>query len=187
MAVLPRRFAAWTVLCLFGALPSFILAGLLEPHTGAVGLGVLTFVLMLTAASCTERFNRLKRQPAWRRAIRITFMIRVAMTVLVPFGWFPDLVAGFASVAVTQTLATDLNIEFNGFAGTLITTLVQGSLLLSFLLLLLLAVHGTVSKSTPVPPHLKGLCVGCGYDLRGTAVTGVCPERGAVVTNVPAK
>lgn len=170
------RLVMWTVLCWVSAAPSFVFASG-EFHVGAMVLGVVLFIIGLTVVTCTERFERFRRKRHVRRTLYIGYGVRLIISIGFPVAFLLDLWPGMLSVAVAQAIVGNGNAE--GFLGTLIATLVQGTLLNCIVGIFMLIVYGLCHAfGKKLPPG--GACESCGYDLRGTT-SGVCPECGAPV------
>jgi hypothetical protein len=168
------RLVMWTILCSVSAAPSFLFASA-EFHDGAMLLGVGLFIVALTATTCTERFERFRRKRYIRRTLYIGYGARLAISVLFPIAFILDMWPGMLSVAIAGAIVGDPET----FAGTLIATLVQGTLLNCIVGIFMLIVYGLCHAfGKKLPPG--GACESCGYDLRGTT-SGVCSECGAPV------
>ena len=169
------RLIMWTILCSTSATPSFLFA-YSEFHVGAMILGVVLFILGLTVVTCTERFERFRRRRYVRRTLYIGYGARLVISIAFPVAFILDLWPGVLSVTVAEALVGDET----SFAGTLIATLVQGTLLNCVIALFMLLVYGTCRLFGKKQPD-EGTCESCGYDLRGSTASAVCPECGVAV------
>lgn len=120
-----RRFGLWLLICTVSAAPSFIFAHEERFNDAAMVVGVVLFAAGYTAATSTARFLRLRNRPFVRRTMYIGYGLRLLVSVIIPVGFFLDLIPGMLSVGVARSLTGDPT----GFIGTLIATLVQGTLL----------------------------------------------------------
>ncbi len=168
-----RRFGLWAGVCSISAAPSFIWAAN-QYDPWAMATGVACFVILLTVATCTERFERFKRRPFVRRTLYIGYGTRIGVSLLFPLGMFLDMFPGLISTAVAEQLGFNDNL----FIFTLVATLVQGTILnvlLSIYMLLGYSLFRTWGTWVPITPT----CITCRYDLRGSTHSSVCPECGS--------
>ena len=143
-----RRFLLWAAVCCVSAAPSFAWAHE-EFHRGAMVLGVALFTVAYTAFTSTERFERFHRRPFVRRTLYIGYGARMAATVVFPVGASLDLLPGMLSVNLVQHGA---GLDPHTFGGTLLTTIVQGTLLNVLLVLFMLFVYA-IQRATMKPPE----------------------------------
>ncbi len=107
-----------------------------------MALGIIIFIGIYSYADLTTRSRPFRKNPRMRTILRATFIVRSIMVILFPIALTTDLFLGFASVSLVQSIAGFFgDIEpytkhQMGFLMTLITTLVQGSLLSGLLFLL---------------------------------------------------
>ena len=168
-----RRFGLWAGVCSISAAPSFIWAAN-QYDPWAMATGVACFVILLTVATCTERFERFKRRPFVRRTLYIGYGTRIGVSLLFPLGMFLDMFPGLISTAVAEQLGFNDNL----FIFTLVATLVQGTILNVLLSIYMLIVYSLCRTwGTWVP--ITTTCKTCGYDLRGSTHSSVCPECGS--------
>jgi hypothetical protein len=119
-----RRLVLWTFLCGVSAIPSFYV-GSHEFDTRAMLVGVGVFSVAYTLFTSTTGFRRFAERPSVRRTLYIGYGTRIGISVLYPVGMAADLIPGFLSVGIVG----GLGIDPKTFAGTLLATLVQGTLL----------------------------------------------------------
>jgi hypothetical protein len=166
-----KRLALWTAVCSLSAAPSFLWA-MGEFDRGAMLLAVACFIGIMTALTCTRRFERFKRRAYVRKTLYIGYGTRVAISLVVPLGMAIDVYPGLFSVMLAEQLAPP-----DTFVGTFVATMIQGTLLNVLISLLMLVVYAAL-RLIGGPPLPTGSCADCGYDLRGSAGSGVCPECG---------
>ena len=143
-----RRFMLWAAICCVSAAPSFAWAHE-EFHRGAMVLGVALFTIAYTAFTSTERFEQFHRRPFVRRTLYIGYGARMAASIVFPVGVGMDLLPGMLSVNLVQQ---GLRLDPHSFGGTLLTTIVQGTLLNVLLALFMLFVYG-IQRLTMKPPE----------------------------------
>jgi len=132
-----------------------------------MGDGVATFVAAYTLITGTGAFAGIRTKPFVEKALRIGFAKRMAVTVVFPIGLTLDLFPGMIAAAISERHFHDSH----GFAGTFLTTLLQGIFLNAILLGYIWIVYAILYTTQPHPPSPVGYCQICQYDLRGT------PER----------
>ena len=161
MPTVLRRLILWTVICCVSAAPSFVFAAG-DFHRGAMVAGVCLFIAAYTAATSTRAFERFHRRPFVRRTLYIGYGLRLFLSLLMPVGhvtvpvrmvMFADLWPGMLSVLFVQRFFTDPE----SFAGTLLTTIVQGTLLNAIIFLVMAVVYGFqrlfLTPPTDAGPH----------------------------------
>jgi hypothetical protein len=150
-----RRLLLWTFVCGVSAAPSFVMAGGLNGRSpsggnfdrGAMAFGVALFILLYTAATSTEAFERFHARAFVRRTLYIGYAVRVGLSVAFPIGVGVDLLPGMLSVSMVEKLGLDPR----SFGGTFATTLVQGAILNVLVFLFMFVVYG-VQRMTMKPP-----------------------------------
>ena len=151
-----RRLLLWTFVCCVSAAPSFVWAGGLNGNgrgnpgpfdRGAMAFGVALFILLYTAATSTEAFERFHARPFVRRTLYIGYGVRVGLSIAFPIGMGADLLPGMISVSAVEKLGFDPR----SFGGTFATTLLQGAILNVLVFLFMFVVYG-VQRMTMKPP-----------------------------------
>ena len=146
LATTLRRLALWTVVCVVSAAPSFAFAAR-EFDRGAMAAGVVLFILAYTAATSTAAFERFHNRPFVRRTLYIGYGVRLGLSIAFPLGMGADVLPGILSVRVVE----ELGLDTRSFAGTLATTIVQGTLLNALIFLFMAAAYA-IQRATMKPP-----------------------------------
>jgi hypothetical protein len=128
-----RRALLWTVMCSVCATPSFIWAasGFSRP---AMICGVVLFIIAYTVLTSTAAFLRFRDLPFVRRTLYIGYGIRLGISIVFPVGMAIDLLPGMFSVGLVRNFVG----MKESFAGTLMITIVQGTII-NILLSILMA------------------------------------------------
>jgi len=160
MPTLFRRLLLWTIICSVSAAPSFIFAQQSYSRAAMV-LGVCLFIAAYTATTSTAAFARFHRRPFVRRTLYIGYGARLFLSMLMPIGlagerWngfyfvlLPDVLPGVISVGLTRSIG----LTEESFAGTLATTIVQGTLLNVIVFVFMLVVWGAQRLLLKMPPE----------------------------------
>jgi hypothetical protein len=146
-----RRLVLWTVICSISAAPSFAWASRQFNRSGMV-FGVALFIALYTTLSCTPTFEDFHSRPHVRTTLYVGYWVRVGLSILFPLGMGLDLVPGLISLNIVN--ATGLRPE--SFAGTLATTIVQGTILNILLFFFMLIVYSILRFRSPIPPQPRG-------------------------------
>lgn len=141
-----RRLLLWTIVCAASAAPSYMWASS-EFDRRAMIVGVCLFVLAYTALTSTAAFERFHNRPFMRRTLYIGYGARLAASLLFPVGMGLDMLPGMLSVSITRAVLGNPH----SFAGTLATTVVQGTLL-NLLLCAFMGCVYAVQKMFMQPP-----------------------------------
>ena len=146
-----RRFVLWTIVCVVSAAPSFMWASH-EFDRDAMIVGVALFILAYTALTITPAFERFYHRPFVRRTLHVGYGVRVGLSILFPLGMGLDMMPGMLSVGIVE------GVMGNGrdFAGTLATTVVQGTLLNVILFLFMSIVYAIQRAFMRAPEALQG-------------------------------
>jgi hypothetical protein len=158
MPTILRRLILWTIICSVSAAPSFILAHV-RFNRIAMLVGVALFIAAYTICTSTETFDRFHRRPFVRRTLYIGYGLRLFISMLCPIGFgfqsesmlftVPDVWPGVLSLQVVERMG----LEPETFAGTLATTIVQGSLLNVAIFLIMLIVYWAQRLFMSPPPQ----------------------------------
>ncbi|MCH2161383.1 MAG: hypothetical protein MK085_05870 [Phycisphaerales bacterium] len=137
-----------------------------------MALGVVIFALAMVMITSSDPFYRFSRKRFVRRTLYIGYGLRVGVSMIVPLGMMVDVIPGMVSVRFVDPGSP-------GFLPTLLTTLVQGTLLNLILSILMAMIWGGQAIfAAPRPPSLRP-CAKCGYDLLATEEDSACPECGS--------
>lgn len=155
LTTIVRRLVLWTIVCVVSAVPSFMWASQ-EFDRRAMTVGVALFILAYTALTSTAAFDRFHARPFVRRTLYIGYGARLAVSLVFPLGMGLDMLPGMLSVSLVEGL---LGNQQRTFAGTLATTIVQGTLLNILLTIFMAAVYGTQKRFMQPPPTPRGFDV----------------------------
>jgi hypothetical protein len=146
-----RRLLLWTAICCVSAAPSFSLAWLDDHNRAAMVLGIGIFILLYTAATSTPLFQRLANRPFVRPTLYIGYGTRLALSVaaIAPYALITDIVPGMISLGFVGNV---LKIDTKSFTGTLLTTIVQGTLLNLLIGVFMLLVYAAQCLFCKRPP-----------------------------------
>ena len=123
-----RRLGLWALVCSVSAAPSFVIARGEGYDPRAMIVGVVLFTLIYSAATSTRPFEALHRRPFVRRTLYMGYGARMLLSIsfpLIPDLMMADLFPGLVSLAIVEKLG----MPDKGFAGTLMTTCIQGAFL----------------------------------------------------------
>lgn len=151
-------FVRWFFICYACAAPSFFLGsgfGSSSVRYAGMTCGILVFVLLYTAAECSDALRRWRAKPGVERTLAIGFGLRVAISLIFPIGLYLDMFLGLFAVGLSNRLGFPVERRGFGsawveFANFFVTTLVQGglvNLVLFGFMLLMYAVQIPVLKS----------------------------------------
>jgi hypothetical protein len=157
-----RRLWLWTIVCGISAAPSFALASD-RFNDAAMVVGVCLFIAAYTAVTGTSFFQRLRRLPFVRRTLYIGYGARLALSLLhgtaflvawsgAPSWWLFALVDVWPGVLSIELVQNLFGREPETFVGTLLTTLIQGTLLNAIVLVFMLVVYGLQRMFLTPPP-----------------------------------
>lgn len=167
-----RHFGLWTAVCSISAVPSFALA-YEEYDVTAMIVGILCFIGLLTTITGTRAFARFRRRAFVRPTLYAGYGLRLGMSIMMPLGVMIDLFPGVVSIGLVEAL----DIRGESFVGTLLITLVQGTLLNIILTVAMLIIYG-LQRAFRTPPVIDPLiCEASEYSLRGLSKPR-CPECG---------
>ena len=141
------RFVMWLVICAYSAAPSFVL-GMFDHNIVAMYVGVIIFAIAYTIATSTEAFERFYARSFVRTTLYVGYFARLLITlfsVAIPFVLAVDFLPGMLSVQIVG----GTGLEPSSFVGTLLTTLVQGTLLNIILFIFMLVVYWIQRSTRP--------------------------------------
>lgn len=164
-------FAIW-------AGPSLLIALVAGFDPVGLGLGLTIFFGGIVLLATRGFALRALRRPAVRRALVDAFQVRLFAILLLPFALINDVVCGAVSVSVAVGLLGDANDLVLSAAATLIEGTLLAVELLAITWFAFLRRRGAGWALRP-----RGICIGCGYDLRGRE-SPHCPECGTATDAV---
>ena len=141
-------------------------------------LGIVLFAACMTLATSTDRFYALSRKTFVRRTLYAGYGIRVAMTIVAPIGFYIDVYPGLLSIDIVEAIAPNW-MRPNGFAATLLITLLQGTILNLMVSAFMLVAWGAQRGVLTPTPRLETSCAACRYNLQETPAGAPCPECGS--------
>jgi F0F1-type ATP synthase assembly protein I len=173
-----RRLLLWSFIGSVSAAPSFIWASS-EFHIGAMITGVAIFIVGLTAITVTPWFERFRRRTHVRTTLYWGYGTRLVVSILFPLGMAIDLWPGLLAIG----LAAQLGLPDDGFGATLVTTLLQGTMINAIILIYMTCIFGILHFARPAK-YEPWVCRQCKYPLKGCAGPN-CPECGTVMHDDP--
>ena len=159
----------WTVICLLAAAPSFVIAMSMTagnyPVSAAAGMlmAILLFICAYTYAEMTPFFRRLMLDPRKKLAARITYGIRVGISIVFPIGLYLDFIIGMISVTMTGLLGggdrelggMQNESALGGLGWHFVTTIVDG-LIMNFVVMgLMLIIFGICVLAMQKPQYVR--------------------------------
>jgi hypothetical protein len=157
----------WTVICGISAGPSFYWGWGLHSkfhQVAAMLCGIGVFVLLYALAECSSWYARARDFPHLKTTLRVGYITRIAISLIVPLGMWLDMMVGLFSTAIAAQLLTGREYRLHGdenFSLVFATTLLQGLflnvLLFGYMLLVLgiLAAFGVAFKRPmSTQPHV---------------------------------
>ncbi|MFO0916292.1 MAG: hypothetical protein U0795_25260 [Pirellulales bacterium] len=100
-----RTVILWLVVCSAGATPSFMLGMTVVQHPWRAPAMVVAVLLFAAACIAVDRMAVsacLAQYPRFRSAVRASYGIRVAISVMLPIGFAIDMFCGILSVGFSQ-------------------------------------------------------------------------------------
>ena len=119
-------------------------------------LAVALFIVGYTVLTTTEAFERFHRRPFMRRTLYIEYGCRMTLSIAYPVVIAADLFPGVLSVGFVENLLT---LNPKSFAGTFLTTCVQGAFLNTLLVVFLFVVQVTQRTFCKPPEEPRGFAV----------------------------
>src|SRR4051794_23144529 len=114
------RLFFWLIFIALCAIPAVTVALLLELHDlSAPLITIATFATFYTAISSTAGWARMMQFKAFRRAVYVTLVARLFVSIVVPVGMFFDLVAGMAA---SRFVPLRHQLSAHGFVENLLTS-----------------------------------------------------------------
>ena len=152
--------------------PSLALAWMGGFSPPGMGVGLLVFFGGLLVLGTRPLVAQALRRPAVRQALVDAFIVRLIALLVFPVALVNDIVCGLLSLLAAEALVG----YGEGFFETAIATFMEGLLLATEVALIATVAFG-FRRMTGHPLQPLGMCVGCGYDLRGCP-SERCPECG---------
>ena len=173
-----RGVALWGLICFVSSFSSWFWVARTSSMNffPAIIAGIVCFVLAYAFVGAHPRVHRWTQRPDIHLTLRIGYLSRMAVSVIVPVGMAIDVYPGvIAGMVVSNTFGGD----GNDFLGVFLITVVHGALLNVMLALYMGLVLIWVRRFW-VRPDMRDLtmCSNCLYDLTGNT-SGKCPECGA--------
>ena len=176
-----RRCILWVVIASVAGTTSFIL-GLTgnQASPTAMLLGILLYGCFIGLVSSSGGFRRRLQQPFVARSFKIGYGIRLAACIVPGAAMAVDMFPGMLAVMAGETLEREVG--FGKFASTLVSTLVQGTLINILILLAVTFVWLLQKMFMEWKPPVRDVraCAGCGYHLETLEADtyAICPECG---------
>jgi hypothetical protein len=146
--IVVRRFLLWAAICSASAAPSFFLGLSLGSMAGMIA-GIALFTVAYTVLTCTQRFERMYRQPFVRTTMYVGYGLRIFASVSLflavagvpPILVVPDVFCGQLSINLAGRLGLPIDYDyavsssrvahgqFETFVAVFVTTCIQGLLL----------------------------------------------------------
>lgn len=127
----------WLAICAVSAAPSFYwgIGTIAQQQVIAMLTGILMFVAAYVAIDQSDWALWLRNVPGARLTLRITYGIRIAMSIIFPAGLFVDLLCGWISIGLVSAVGAGVSLEPRSGADNasffvcLAVTLIQGIVL----------------------------------------------------------
>lgn len=175
-----RGILRWGVICFVSSVSSWRWVAEIEiaDWFPAVFAGILCFVFAYALVGANAGVHRWSQRTDVRLTLRIGYLTRMAISVIVPVGMAVDVYPGYiASMFVTQVLGAE---DMEALLPVFLITIVHG-ILLNVMLILFMALVFPIVRIWRRPEWVNPmLCTTCAYDLTGNK-SGRCPECGARV------
>lgn len=150
-----NRVGTCLIICCLGAAPSLAWSRVARPNDLAVALGIALFIALYSIIVCSAAFERAWRNQRLRRAIRIGYTVRLAISIVFPIGMFLDLFCGLITARLT---GIDVAGRAITFYPSLVATVIQG-VLLHVMLATFIGLVYLVLSAAPAPRRPRGFDV----------------------------
>ena len=180
-----RRCILWIVIAYVAGANSFLVGWTAnDASPGAMVLGIALYGAFIGVVSSSGGFRRRLQRPFLARSFKVGYGLRLAICIVPGAAMTIDMFPGILAVIAGDLLKQDVG--FNNFHATLVSTLVQGTLIN---MAILLVVFGAWLLQKMFmewkPPVLDArACAECGYHLETleAETTATCPECGRINT-----
>lgn len=178
-----RRCVLWIVIAHVAGTTSFILGFTADEASPiAMLLGITIYGCFIGLVDSSGGFRRRLQRPFVARSFRVGYGLRLAVCVVPGAAMAVDMFPGILAVMAGELLEREVG--FNRFASTLVSTLVQGTLInIAILAVVLFAwLFQTMFMQWKPPVFDARACADCGYHLETLEAntTATCPECGRV-------
>ena len=178
-----RRCILWIVIAYVAGANSFLVGWTAnDASPGAMVLGIALYGAFIGVVSSSGGFRRRLQRPFVARYFRVGYGLRLAICVVPGAAMAVDMFPGILAVMAGELFQREVG--FNIFASTLVSTLVQGTLIniliLSVVLFAWILQRMFMEWKPPVVDAQA--CADCGYHLETLAAdtTATCPECGRI-------
>ena len=178
-----RRCVLWIVIAHVAGTTSFMLGFTVdEAPPIAMLLGIAIYGCFIGLVSSSGGFRRRLQRPFVERSFRIGYGIRLAACIVPGAAMAVDTFPGILAVMAGELFERE--VWFNRFASTLVSTLVQGTLInIAILVVVFFAWLFQKMFMEWKPPIFDArACADCGYHLETLEAntTATCPECGRI-------
>ena len=180
-----RRCILWIVIAYVAGANSFLVGWTAnDASPGAMVLGIALYGAFIGVASSSGGFRRRLRRPFVARSFKVGYGLRLAICIVPGAAMAIDMFPGILAVMAGELF--ERGVGFNRFASTLVSTLVQGTLINIVILAVVLFawLFQKMFMEWKPPVFDARACADCGYHLETLEAntTATCPECGRINT-----